>query len=100
MREKQQNFKIMTTTKDNIMEILKIHVYKTEIKVRLKVKDNYKRTQTVYIVPCYDSYEQYGATTDVLWFTLPIAEILTKTNYFKGRNKDTETIKQIILNRF
>ena len=44
-----------------------------------------KRTKTlkhiVYIEPCQDSYEQYGATPDVLYFTLPIANKLVKTNF-------------------
>ena len=79
------------------MKILNAFIYKSEPKVRLKVEDQFKTIQTVFIEPCYESYEQYGATTDVLWFTLPIAEKLAKTNYFKGRNKNTEAIKELIL---
>lgn len=68
------------------MRIAKVFVYKTEPKVRLKVKDDYNRTQTVYIEPCCESYEQYGATTDVLWHTIDVAEWLAKTNYFHNHD--------------
>ena len=31
--------------------------------------------------PCYESYQQYGASTSVLSFTLPIAERLVRSNF-------------------
>lgn len=40
-----------------------------------------KIRHTVKIEPCYESYMQWGAGTDVLWFTLPIAERLAKNNF-------------------
>ena len=71
------------------MKLISIYAYKNEPKLRLKVKKG-SVLHTVFIEPIYESYEQYGARTEILWFTLPIAEKMVKTNYFqrfrKGRN--------------
>lgn len=88
------------------MKIIKAFVYKTEPKVRLKVIDRFGRIQTVYIEPCHESYEQYGATTDVLWKTIDVAEWLPKTNYFANFNRykkvggNVDWVKEEIENRF
>ena len=49
----------------------------------LNPKTNRYKTikHVVYIEPCYESYQQYGAPTDVLWFTLPIAEKLVELDF-------------------
>lgn len=47
----------------------------------VKVRDDYNRIQTVKIEPCYESYEQYGATIDVLRFTGAIAQRLANNNF-------------------
>jgi hypothetical protein len=49
----------------------------------IKVQDNYGNIETVTIAPCYESFQQWGAATEVLWFTLPIAERLVKTKFKK-----------------
>jgi glutathionylspermidine synthase len=88
------------------MKLENVFVYKTQPKVRLKLIDNYNKKQTVFIEPCYESYEQYGATTDVLWKTIDIAEWLPKTNYFRNFGKvrkgdgHRDWIKEQIENRF
>lgn len=87
------------------MEITNVFVYKTEPKVRLKLKEG-NRKHTVYIEPCHESYQQYGATTDVLWKTIKVAEWLPKTNYFANFEKyidaggDVSWVKDVIQERF
>jgi 23S rRNA A2030 N6-methylase RlmJ len=39
------------------------------------------RRHIVYIEPCYESYQQYGAVQSVLSFTLPIAEELVRNGF-------------------
>jgi len=63
------------------MRTKSIFFYKREKKVRVKVGRNNGTIATVYIEPCYESYEQYGAEADVLWHTLPLAEKLVETNF-------------------
>lgn len=63
------------------MRTISTFLYKNEKKARVKVMRKGGSIATVYIEPCYESYEQYGAETDVLWHTLPIAERLVETNF-------------------
>lgn len=41
---------------------------------RRRIKVTLNNGHTIYIVPCYESWEQYGGTTEELWLTMPIAE--------------------------
>lgn len=41
---------------------------------RRKIKVTLTSGNVVYIVRCYESWEQYGGTEDELWKTMPIAE--------------------------
>jgi hypothetical protein len=52
-------------------------------KATIVVQDSNLNKHTVYIVPCYDAFEQYGAGTDVMWFTLPIARKLVRNKFKK-----------------
>ena len=40
---------------------------------RRKIKVTLTNNVIVYIVPCHESYEQYGGNSDELYITLPIA---------------------------
>ena len=59
-----------------------IYIYKNEKKARVKVKDEQNRIHTVYIEPCYESFMQWGANTDVLWHTVELAEQLVKNDFY------------------
>ena len=63
------------------MRTKSIYIYKNEKKARVKVQDEQKRTHTVYIEPCYESFEQYGANTEVLWHTVELAEQLVENDF-------------------
>ena len=41
---------------------------------RRKVKCTLTNGTRIYIESCYESWTQYGGTTDELWATLPIAK--------------------------
>lgn len=41
---------------------------------RRKVKVTLTNGTKIYIESCYESWQQYGGTTDELWVTMPIAE--------------------------
>lgn len=43
---------------------------------------------TVHIVACYESFEQYGATIDALYKTLPLAEAANDWLHYKSDNTD------------
>ena len=68
------------------MKLISIYAYKNEPKLRLKVKKG-SILHTVFIEPLFESYQQYGAYTDILWFTLPIAEKMASTKYFQRFKK-------------
>ena len=79
------------------MKIKSIKVFKNEPKVRLKVERANKTIATIYIEPCYESWEQYGAENKVLFYTMPIAERLASTRYFRNFKRGSDKgIKQII----
>lgn len=48
-------------------------LYKNQVK-RRKVKVTLSNGTVIYIVACYESWEQYGGTIDELKITVPIAE--------------------------
>ena len=48
-------------------------LYKSQPK-RRKVKCTLTNGTRIYIESCYESWAQYGGTTDELWATVPIAE--------------------------
>ena len=41
---------------------------------RRKIKVTLTNGTKIYIESCYESYQQYGGTTDELWLTISIAE--------------------------
>ena len=41
---------------------------------RRKIKVTLTNSTKIYIESCYESYQQYGGTTDELWLTISIAE--------------------------
>ena len=41
---------------------------------RRKIKVTLTNRTTIYIEPCYESWQQYGGTTEELYITMPIAE--------------------------
>ena len=41
---------------------------------RRKIKVTLKNGTRIYIEACYESWQQYGGTTEELWLTVPIAE--------------------------
>jgi len=41
---------------------------------RRKIKVTLTNGNVVFIERCYESWEQYGGTTEELWETMPIAE--------------------------
>lgn len=41
---------------------------------RRKIKVTLTNGTRIYIEPCYESWQQYGGTTDELCITMPIAE--------------------------
>ena len=41
---------------------------------RRKIKVTLTNKKKIYIERCYESWEQYGGTTDELYITMPIAE--------------------------
>jgi len=63
------------------MRTISVKLYKSKKKAKVEVETNNGMKETVYIEPCHGSYEQYGANTDVLWHTLPIAEQLVENNF-------------------
>ena len=48
-------------------------LFENQIKKR-KVKVTLANKTVIYIVPCYESWEQYGGTVEELKLTVPIAE--------------------------
>lgn len=41
---------------------------------RRRIKVTMSSGNKIYIVRCYESWEQYGGITEELWLTMPIAE--------------------------
>ena len=52
-------------------------LYQNQV-ARRKVKVTLTNGTKIYIIPCYESWEQYGGTESELWTTLPIAEKYNK----------------------
>lgn len=40
---------------------------------RRKIKVTLTNKTVIYIERCYDSWQQYGGTTEELWLTVPVA---------------------------
>lgn len=63
--------------------------------VKLKENEEERRLEvalipdfTVHIVACYNSFEQYGATMDALYKTLPLAQAANDWLHYKSDNTD------------
>jgi len=66
------------------MKIKKIEfLYQNNVN-RRKVKVTLSNKTVIYIEACYESWNQYGGTTDELWLTVPIAE--KYNNWLHGGN--------------
>ena len=55
------------------------HIKKIELQYvnqpkRRRVKVYLSNGDHVYIEACYESWQQYGSTTENLWLTMPVAE--------------------------
>ena len=59
--------------KKNI-EIKNIQLLYVNQPSRRKVKVVLSNGTRIYIESCYESWQQYGGTTEELWLTMPIAE--------------------------
>lgn len=46
-------------------------------KVVVTVVDDNNKEHEVTIEPCHESYQQYGASKDILWYTVDLAEAIT-----------------------
>lgn len=105
MKEQAENLlSIPSGHNQNIMHIKSVFCYTSEPKVRLKVQTDHG-VETVNIIPCYDSWEQYGASNEVLYFTMPIAQELVSTPYFaygatRGARKVNALIRLTFKNMF
>ena len=82
------------------MKTISIYVYKTVSKLRVKILNSNGRTDTVFIEPCHESWEQYGAIPEVLYHTMPIAEFINDFNYFRSSHKFTGDLQRILTERF
>lgn len=60
--------------KNREIEVSKIQLQYVNQPQRRRIKVHLSNGTNVYIVRCYESYEQYGGTIDELRITLPIAE--------------------------
>lgn len=59
---------------NNKLHIKKIDLLYVNQPKKRKVKVTLSNKTTIYIESCYESWQQYGGTTDELWLTVPIAE--------------------------
>ena len=55
-------------------KIKKLELLYQNVISRRQVKVTLTNGTIIRIDPCYESWEQYGGTTDELWITAPIAE--------------------------
>lgn len=55
-------------------KIKKVELLYQNVISRRQVKVTLTNGTIIRIDPCYESWEQYGGTTDELWLTVPIAE--------------------------
>lgn len=59
---------------NNKLHIKKIDLLYVNQPKKRKVKVTLSNKTIIYIESCYESWQQYGGTTDELWLTVPIAE--------------------------
>lgn len=55
-------------------KIKKVELLYQNVISRRQVKVTLTNGTIIRVVSCYESWEQYGGTTEELWLTVPIAE--------------------------
>ena len=60
--------------KNDEIKVTKVEFLYVNQPSRRKIKVKLNTGSTIYIERCYESWEQYGGTTDELYITMPIAE--------------------------
>ena len=55
-------------------EIKQIKLLYKNVPTRRRIKVILTNGKVIHIIPCHESWEQYGGTQDELYMTMPIAE--------------------------